>query len=102
MRVFNNLIKNALQAIDLKSEGEIVINISKLSSFNIVQISDNGRGIPASVRANIFQPYFTTKSGGTGLGLAIVKNIITEIGGEINFESDENKGTAFTLKFKEF
>jgi signal transduction histidine kinase len=102
LRVFNNLIKNALQAIDVKTGGEVEINIRKQSSYNIVQISDNGRGIPASVRANIFQPYFTTKSGGTGLGLAIVKNIITEIGGEISFESDENKGTMFTLKFKEF
>lgn len=102
IRVFNNLFKNALQAIDSKSGGKIDIRIFEQANQNVVQITDNGKGIPISARANIFQPYFTTKSGGTGLGLAIVKNIISEIGGEISFESKENAGTVFTLKFKKF
>jgi nitrogen fixation/metabolism regulation signal transduction histidine kinase len=102
IRVFNNLFKNALQAIDSKSEGKINIRIFEEANQNVVQITDNGKGIPLAARTNIFQPYFTTKSGGTGLGLAIVKTIMTEIGGEISFETTENKGTVFTLKFKKF
>lgn len=102
LRVFNNLLKNAIQAIESKSDGFIKVRISKTSNYNLVQVIDNGKGILVDVRANIFQPYFTTKSGGTGLGLAIVKNIISEIGGEIVFEPGENKGTVFNLKFKIF
>jgi signal transduction histidine kinase len=51
------------------------------------------------VQANIFKPYFTTKSSGTGLGLAIVKSIVNENNGEIGFRSMTGKGTTFTLRF---
>ncbi len=96
LRVFNNLIKNAVQSI-LPGRGEVEIEISRKQNNVEIKISDNGRGIPEEMKNRIFQPYFTTKSGGTGVGLAIVKNIITEMGGEITFESGKNKGTIFTL-----
>ena len=50
-------------------------------------------------RAKVFSPYFTTKSSGMGLGLAIVKNIVSGMGGSIEFVSEENRGTIFTLRF---
>jgi len=101
LRLFNNLIKNAVQSLDRMTDGRIDISIKKSTSFIEVSISDNGKGIDNEFEAKIFQPYFTTKSGGTGLGLAIVKNIMNETGGSISFESEGN-GTTFFLKFNRF
>jgi signal transduction histidine kinase len=99
LRVFNNLIKNAVQSL-LPRGGEINITISSKNSWYEISFSDNGKGIADSMKEKIFQPYFTTKSGGTGIGLAIVKNIIDEMGGEISFSSVEGEGTQFTIKLK--
>ncbi len=100
LRLFNNLIKNAIQSIDKKGEGFVNIDLKEENKYFVVTVSDNGKGIPDEQKAKIFQPYFTTKSTGSGLGLAIVKNIMQEIGGEITFESAEGEGTVFTLKFR--
>ncbi len=101
LRLFNNLIKNAVQSLEGMTDGRIDISMKKSTSFIEVSITDNGKGIDNEFKAKVFQPYFTTKSGGTGLGLAIVKNIMNEIGGSISFESDGN-GTTFFLKFNCF
>lgn len=100
IRVFNNLIKNAMQASDEDKLHKISIQILKEDTYYTVRISDTGKGIAEEAKTKIFQPYFTTKSGGTGLGLAIVKNIINEVGGDIGFESKKGQGTTFVLKFK--
>jgi len=99
LRVFNNLIKNAVQSI-LPGKGEVEITISRKENIIEIKISDSGRGIPDEMKSRIFQPYFTTKSGGTGVGLAIVKNILTEMGGMIAFTSREDEGTEFILHLK--
>lgn len=99
LRVLNNLLKNAVQSI-LPNEGKIKIEVLLIKDLCQIIISDTGRGIPEEMKERIFQPYFTTKSGGTGVGLAIVKNIITEMGGEINFTSSINRGTRFVLRLK--
>lgn len=99
LRVFNNLIKNAIQSVEGIKDGKIEIIMKSTATNHIIIFSDNGKGIPDEVRKYIFQPYFTTKSGGTGLGLAIVKNIMSEFGGEISFESSSKLGTKFILKF---
>ena len=101
LRVFNNLLKNAIQSLENKSDGKIEVFLGKENYQVVVKVVDNGKGIPVEARANIFQPYFTTKSGGTGLGLAIVKNIMTEIGGEITFEPGRSSGTVFILRFRQ-
>lgn len=64
-----------------------------------IQVHDNGCGIPAEKHPYIFQPFFTTKvvGEGTGLGLSISYGIVTEMGGEVTFESQENEGTTFTV-----
>ncbi len=100
LRVFNNLLKNAIQAMEEAKKGSIEITLKRTGNYIVATVSDTGKGIAPHEKASIFQPYFTTKSGGTGLGLAIVKNIIAEIGGEIGFESSEGAGTTFILKFK--
>jgi len=102
VRMFNNLIKNAIHSTESRDSGLIRIGVSAGDDFHEIKFSDNGKGIPDQAKANIFKPYFTTKSKGTGLGLAIVKNIMTEIGGEITFESKVGIGTTFKLKFPVF
>ena len=102
LRVFNNLIKNAVQSFELNQTGFIDINIqAELNEYKI-QIRDNGCGIPKDKKKMIFIPNFTTKSKGTGLGLAMVKNIILNLGGMISFESEEGKGTTFTIRLPKY
>jgi signal transduction histidine kinase len=99
VRTFNNLIKNALQAIPEERQGRIVITVDQLENNVRIRISDNGTGISDDKRMTIFVPYFTTKSNGTGLGLAMVKSILENINSNISFTSIENEGTIFELRF---
>ena len=94
LRVFNNLIKNAIQAIG-PMNGEVGITITRTGSFYRVSVSDTGPGIPEEKRDKIFTPNFTTKTSGMGLGLAIVRSTILSYGGEVWYETDEGKGTIF-------
>ncbi len=93
-QVFNNLIKNALQAIEGKQGGDIIVILKETSKEVVISISDNGCGIAPETRDKIFRPNFTTKSTGMGLGLAISKNIVDGSGGDISFVTSE-KGTTF-------
>ena len=99
LRVFTNLINNAIQAIGNNKDGLISIELESSDNKYRLQISDNGRGISAELSDRIFQPNFTTKSGGMGMGLAIVKSIIQGLGGEISFTSGEGSGTTFIIIF---
>jgi len=99
LQVFNNLIKNALQALKNKDIGLIEIELLKKQDNILIIIRDNGKGIEDEKKEKIFSPNFTTKSSGMGLGLAIVKSIIETNKGEIWFESEEGVGTVFYLKF---
>jgi signal transduction histidine kinase len=98
-QIFNNLLKNSVEAIGNKENGQINIIVSSLGSYYSVELSDNGSGIPDNMKDMIFTPYFTTRSKGTGLGLAIVKTIIKDMGGNISIKSSTNKGTTFAIKF---
>ncbi|MCF8369064.1 MAG: HAMP domain-containing histidine kinase [Bacteroidales bacterium] len=102
LRVFNNLIKNSLQAIGNNDNGLISIKIVSDDKVHLISFTDSGKGIPDDQKAKVFSPNFTTKSGGMGLGLAMVKNIITNSSGKISFESKEGKGTTFTIEFPRF
>ena len=97
LRVFNNLIKNAVQAIPSDRKGEISITIEQHKGDYLIRISDNGVGISSEEQSKIFVPYFTTKSTGTGLGLAMVRQIVEGHRGTIDFESEENIGTTFMI-----
>ncbi len=93
-KVFLNLIKNAVQAID--SHGTIGIIARKQSSGQVaIDISNSGQPIPPDVRDRIWQPYFTTRKDGTGLGLAICRRIVADHGGTI--ELLEGKPTTFRI-----
>ncbi len=97
LRVFNNLIKNAIQAITKPDEGKIEITINRTNNEYLIRFSDNGIGISEDQKEKVFYPNFTTKSSGMGLGLAMVKNIIENVGGSISFESEPGKGTSFYI-----
>ena len=94
-RVFNNLLKNSIQAVD--SNGEISISTEVNNIQNVILIEDNGVGIPAEIEDKIFEPKFTTKSSGKGLGLPIVAQIIRSHGGEISLMKKNKKGTCFRI-----
>jgi nitrogen fixation/metabolism regulation signal transduction histidine kinase len=97
LRVFNNLIKNSIQAIPQDQHGKIIINLENRQENCLLTFTDNGAGIPVEQQSRIFTPNFTTKSAGMGLGLAMVKNIIDNTGGRIWFESSAGSGTTFHL-----
>ncbi len=97
LRVFNNLIKNSIQAIKKPEEGKIEVSVEEKKGKHIIQFSDNGSGIQSDRQEKVFTPNFTTKSGGMGLGLAMVKSIIQNAGGEISFTSEPDIGTTFTI-----
>ncbi len=62
-----------------------------------IEISDNGKGIPESMKKRIFDPFYTTKLNGTGLGLSLVKRIVNEHKGIIDFISKPGEGTKFVI-----
>ena len=66
--------------------------------ISLVEVSDNGQGIPADLLEKIFDPFYTTKQEGTGLGLSITYSIIHRHGGEIEIRSEPGKGTVTTVK----
>tara|TARA_B100001057_G_scaffold457935_1_gene506662 strand:- start:1234 stop:3273 length:2040 start_codon:yes stop_codon:yes gene_type:complete len=99
-RCFNNLIKNAIEAVEKIPNPVIEIRLNTNHNNITIEIIDNGIGIDDKMLGKIFEPYFTTKSKGTGLGLSIVKRIIEDHGGKIKIEKNKNMaGTTSLIKF---
>jgi len=91
---FNNLIKNAVEAVEKIPNPSISINLKTENNNVFIEVIDNGIGISKEMANKIFEPYFTTKNKGTGLGLSIVKKIIEDHNGKIKI--DKNKQMAGT------
>jgi signal transduction histidine kinase len=98
IRVFNNLVINAIQAIPSDRQGHVKVSLTNQNGLSVVKISDNGGGIPPEIGERVFEPNFTTKTSGSGLGLAICKKIIEAHDGNIRFETRENEGTDFFVE----
>lgn len=113
-QVFRNLIKNALQAIAGRRGGELTIVTRMATTFHLLRTAppigkreprrerflaidfmDNGAGIAPEHLAQLFTPFFTTKTKGTGLGLVVSQRIVAQHGGTIRVESDPGQGTVF-------
>lgn len=104
IQVFLNLVKNAAEAVS-DGNGEIILSTAYQQGVRIampggdvrrhlplvVSVQDNGEGIPEDLRANLFDPFVTTKAKGTGLGLALVAKIIGDHGGVIDFDSQPRR-----------
>jgi two-component system nitrogen regulation sensor histidine kinase GlnL len=109
LQVFQNLLKNAAEAVD-PARGQIKIKTSYKSGVKFavsgdktetlplqIEIIDNGKGIPPNIIGEIFEPFVSSKANGSGLGLSLVSKIVTSHGGLVECSSDEN-GTRFTLR----
>lgn len=100
-QVFNNLVKNAWEALDSKVDAKIWIEARNASEpdFLLVTIKDNGPGIPAEIQEKIWVSFFTTKGdrGGTGLGLSACMQIINQNNGKIWLDSEAGKGATFSV-----
>ncbi len=96
-QAFFNIIKNAVQA--MAGGGVLKIAVFVTERFVAISFKDTGCGIKPEDLSSIFKPYHTTKSEGSGLGLMIVQRIMRDHGGEIEVDSEPEKGTSFTLLF---
>ncbi len=96
--VLGNLISNAMEACDAGDEIRLEARAG-VGGFRI-DVRDNGRGIPSRIRAELFEPFVTSKTKGTGLGLAIVKKKVEQLGGEIELASTpDERGACFRMRF---
>ncbi|MBI4931103.1 MAG: GHKL domain-containing protein [Bacteroidetes bacterium] len=102
LRVCNNLLKNALQAIPENMQGKIDVSLLRKDNSLIIKIKDNGTGIAEDRMNKIFLPNFTTKTGGMGLGLAMVKSIVETFNGKIWFETSRGSGSTFFVSLPEY
>ena len=96
--VFLNLILNACQAMGHEG-GRLYLSAAASSAHVEVKVRDSGPGIPTNKLRKVFEPFYTTKQAGTGLGLFVTQRIIQAHGGSIEVESQEGKGTCFTIRF---
>jgi signal transduction histidine kinase len=101
-RVFDNLIINAIKFTH--AGGIVLVTLTKKGTHVVIEVKDNGIGIPENLKDGIFKPFTssgrqgTSQEQSTGLGLSIVKDIVEKYSGEIWFESVEGKGTSFFVK----
>lgn len=98
-RIFTNLIKNAIEAVEDGKKPKISINLkSKVEGLITITIRDNGKGIPETIKDKIFIPNFSTKTTGSGIGLAVAKRGIEHAGGRIWFETETKMGSSFFIE----
>jgi PAS domain S-box-containing protein len=96
-RIITNLVQNAIQA--MPDGGRLTIQAYHRDTHIFITVEDTGVGIPEEFKPKIFMPMMTTKAKGQGLGLAVVKRLVEILNGTISFESQEGKGTTFTIGF---
>ena len=97
--VLRHIINNALDAME-EGRGALTVRTRAESDLLVVEIEDTGRGITEKVRPHVFEPFYSTRgiAHGSGLGLAISQSIMLNLGGDIEIDSEESKGTIVTLK----
>ena len=96
-----NLVQNALDASP--TGGTIIVSAARDGDWCLIRVSDEGPGIPASVRERIFDPFFSTKdrtvkTGGMGIGLSLVRQSVVAVGGEIEVQDRPGGGTTFAIR----
>jgi two-component system sensor kinase FixL len=96
-QVLFNLMRNAVEAMEASPRRELTISTSAAGEMVEISVADTGPGLPESVRANLFQPFVTTKANGMGVGLSICRAIAEAHGGELRAELPAEGGTVFRL-----
>ncbi|MFW5782755.1 MAG: two-component system sensor histidine kinase NtrB, partial [Candidatus Muiribacteriaceae bacterium] len=99
-QAFLNILVNAKEALRENEHAEIEVSIQEDDDEIIIDIRDNGVGIPEEIRDRVFEPFFTTRNTGTGLGLAAVYNIIRYHKGDIKLSSETGVFTEFSVRLK--
>ena len=100
-QVLINLVRNAAESIGRKGRITLRTRQDRLPLHGrpqeviVLEVQDNGAGIPAQVQERLFDPFFTTKAAGTGLGLSIAMRILERHGGTLQFETEPGRGTTF-------
>jgi len=105
IQVLVNLLNNAIDAVPTGGHIRIVTGMHRVEvakgqtgqPFGVIEISDNGPGIPVAIRSRLFDPFFTTKKDGTGLGLSISQKIVRDHNGMIAVSSVEGRGATFQV-----
>jgi signal transduction histidine kinase len=106
LQILVNLLSNAAEALPEHGKIRVATGVRTLEPehsgngaerYAVIEVADNGPGIPTLVRNRIFDPFFTTKKEGTGLGLSISQKIARDHGGIITVSSVEGKGTTFQV-----
>ena len=96
-QALTNLIKNAMEAIEPKGTGEVIVRARRQGDVVVIDVIDTGVGIAPANRERMFRPYFTTKKGGTGMGLPMVRRIVEEHGGQVSYDSADGAGSRFVM-----
>jgi two-component system, NtrC family, nitrogen regulation sensor histidine kinase NtrY len=99
-QIIINLVKNAAEALANKKNGTIQLKAFYADEGTLIQVEDNGIGIPGNIIEDIFVPFYTTKENGSGIGLSLSKQIMQNHDGTISVNSVPNKGSIFSLKFQ--
>jgi two-component system CheB/CheR fusion protein len=95
-RILYNLVTNAVQA--MPKGGKLTITAHEEANDIVITVADTGVGIPKEIQNKMFTPMFTTKAKGQGFGLPVVKRMTESLSGTVSFESQEDKGTTFTVR----
>lgn len=96
-QVFINLLKNAIESMESGGNIEVNVKEDRSESVCLIDVVDEGPGIPPEIFHRLTEPFFTTKKQGTGLGLMITKDIIRNHGGKLDIYSNEKKGSCFRI-----
>ena len=102
-----NLLKNAVEAIEGREDGlanaeeagKIIVHVREENDDQVIEIEDNGPGLPAENRERLTEPYVTTRARGTGLGLAIVSKIMEDHDGAFSLSDRPGGGAIALLRF---
>jgi nitrogen fixation/metabolism regulation signal transduction histidine kinase len=102
-RCLDNLVRNAVQAcVGSRASsgpgGRVVVAARRDGDHALLEVRDDGPGVPRDLRERVFDPYYTTRADGTGLGLAIVKKVVLEHGGTIACSESPEGGAAFRIR----
>lgn len=98
-QILVNLVKNSIDSLKGSPNGIIELKAYKESEAAVIQVTDNGPGIPDEIREQIFVPFYTTRLNGSGIGLSLSRQIMTNHNGTIGFTSIPDVKTVFTLRF---
>ncbi|MEK4027161.1 transporter substrate-binding domain-containing protein [Pseudobacillus sp. FSL P4-0506] len=96
-QVLLNLLLNALDAMDKVPKKQLTVKIQRMEAMGVIQVADTGIGMDQHSVSHIFEPFYTTKPHGVGLGLALCYQWIKENNGDMQVETEKERGTTFTV-----